>query len=1124
MSDTRNTIRWDSVGAEKVRRDYADITIDTDKASAAAERYGQAALRAIPGTENLARSARNYAVQAEVAGKSTDLLNVGLVALGRIATGATILELGRRTILAADSFKTLQNQLRVAGFEAESLAGATAKLFEISNRTQTSVEANAVLYGRLSAAQKALGASSDDLFKFTEAVGNALKINNTEAGAASGALLQLSQAMGGTNIQAEEFNSIVDGMRPLLAAAAKHISAAGGEVSGLKNLVKDGALSSQEFFAAVLQGAQDLEEQAAKAQTNIGQGLTVLKNKYIEAAGGSNALRISADLAAQSLKEMGDQMGPLMGYFDRAAEPVLGVASAFRAMAEAIGEVQAKTPGLDKDLQRIEAFFGRLWRPGGLAAYVYEQATGGAEKFLVPSLNLSGLPENKDFQKLMRDELGGMGGDGLVGHTSRFPGLPSDAELKKAAEGIKDWQDKVAEGWRDMYDKVGKESADFSEKIAKDAQEAMDADAKAHEARRTAINGYIRDLERENELVGLSNQARAERVLLFQLEDQGATDAQKSIAVSQLRAKQAKEAAQREAEAISSIYEHAAHDIQSTWSDLFYGVFNDGKFKFQDFADSLKSIWARTLADMVAMSMQQSLVTPIFSALFGMTPAQAGVQGFGGGTGATGTRGIFDILTGRVNLPKGESTQGPFGPGGWEGGMFNVPGSDVAASMGGMGDQGLLGRIFGKKVFGSSLGELLGGAALGMGLGSMTGSGSGGAIGGALGSMLGPIGGLVGGLLGGFIGSLFKSTPRSISAISTNMNGLAGLGDSYAQGLDVKIGQGMGKSVSSMLNAFASELDLSLDSDAFVGMVGQRGKKFFYQAQQGDIKKAGKKSQGAVQFEDAQSAIAAAVEAALKNGIINGLTDADKRLLEAATDVQQGMQDVIASHNFKKELHFQFIGLSDPLAEQLARLKDWYEEQLKQAEKFEADKTELEAVYNAKRKDLVEQYNKQLYGGLKDFLTSITAGAASPLSPMTRLGLAQGNYSSLSARALAGDKDAIAALQGAAQDYLSAGQAVYASSGDFQTIYQRVVADLSRITGSANPLAVGSPANANLTAVNDNTRVTAVQSVRSYEQLVIINTRLESLERLLAPVASTLGRSPASQPLQNGTIQVGSTW
>jgi hypothetical protein len=523
---------------------------------------------------------------------------------------------------------------------------------------------------------------------------------------------------------------------------------------------------------------------------------------------------------------------------------------------------------------------------------------------------------------------------------------------------------------------------------------------------------------------------------------------------------------------------------------------------------------------MLAMSMQQSLVSPIFSALFGMTPGQAGVQGFGG-TGASGTRGIFDIMTGKINVPRGDST-GPFGPGGWEGGMFNVPGSDVAPSMGGAADQGFLGRMFGQKIFGNSLGSIFGGAMMGMGLGSITGSSTGGAIGGALGSFAGPIGSMVGSLLGGLIGGLFKSTPRSISAISTNMNGLAGLGDSYAQGLDVKIGQGMGKSVASMLNAFASELDLSLDSDAFVGMVGQRGKKFFYQAQQGDIKKAGKKSQGAVQFEDAQSAIAAAVEAALKNGIINGLTDADKRLLDAATDVQQGMQDVIASHNFKKELHFQFIGLSDPLAEQLARLKDWYDEQLKLADKYEADKTELEAVYNAKRKDLVEQYNQQLYGGLKDFLTSITAGAASPLSPVTRLGLAQGNYSSLSARALAGDKDAIAALQGAAQDYLSAGQAVFGSTGDFQSIYQRVVADLSRITGSANPLAVGSPANTNLSAVNDNTRVIATQGAQTVQKLQTLIDQNTQLIALNAQLSSALGRLAGAGALQNGTVNVGS--
>jgi hypothetical protein len=216
-----------------------------------------------------------------------------------------------------------------------------------------------------------------------------------------------------------------------------------------------------------------------------------------------------------------------------------------------------------------------------------------------------------------------------------------------------------------------------------------------------------------------------------------------------------------------------------------------------------------------------------------------------------------------------------------------------------------------------------------------------------------------------------------------------------------------------------------------------------------------------------------------------------------------------------------FIGLSSPLAEAQARLEFEYQQQLILAEKYEADKTKLEAIYAQKRLDLVEQYNSQQYAGLKSFLTSITAGSASPLSPTTRLGLAQANYQTLRQRALAGDQDAIGALQGAAQDYLGASRDVYASSGGFQTAYQQVVADLSSITGMSNPLGVGAAANSNVAAaVNDNTRYQAQWFTQAATQRESTNSKLDTLINLMAPVASALNRGAAT-PTQNGTVNVG---
>lgn len=1097
MADTRNTIRWDSVGADRVKRDYADITAANDKTAAGFQKTGASAAVAGAGVDKLGKATSDYASHSSVAASSTDSLNAGLATFGRLAVAAaaaTAGSLGASAIRAADSYKGLQNQLKVAGLESEALTAATNRLFEVSKRTGTSVEANVTLYSRLSAAQKDLGATSGQLFTFTEAVANALKINGTEASAASGALLQLSQAMGGAKIQAQEYNSLIDGMRPLLQAVANNIDAAGGSVAKLTTLVKDGSISTKEFFDAAILGAQQLAEQAEKAETRIEQAMQTLSDSYMKAAGESEALTAAADLTTSAIDGFGQSLDGLFKMIDDQSRPIMTLAGWVGDLKDGFEELTGREASAKRFFEIVgEAASNALNPLGSLIGRV-----GALQEWLAQ--------QGEWKVSVGRDWEGSVGGfsdkfGGSVPVPIDKPDLP-DRILKaqasaaeKTAKQAEDWQGRIADGWRDLYDKVGEASADFNQKISEDARKAADEMTAADAERRRSIEATIEAIAFETEMIGLSNEAKEKAIALRNMDKAGASPDQLGRAGAAIDANQARQAAQDAADEVKAVWDAARDDFSDSWSDLFYGIFNDGKLKFKDLADSIKSIWARTLADLLTLSIQNSFIRPMFDGLFGgmMGTGAAGTRtaiGALGGNSLQGTGGIFGPAPGGVPDP----TLGN-GTGGINGGFFQRGGT-ASELLGAAGRGGLVGGLIGGKT--------------GAGLG---------AVGSMAGLALGPVGSLVGGIFGGILGALFKSTPRSISSVTTN-GGLAGLGDSYASGLDIKIGQGMGKSVANLLNEFASELDLSLDNGAFVGLVGQRGKKFFYQSQQSDIKKAGKGKYGAVKFDTAEEAIAAAVEAALQQGIIDGLTDVDKKLLEAASSVQEGMAKVIDRRNFIKELDFQYMGITNPLGEQLARLKDWYDDQLKLAEEYEADKTKLEAVYNAKRKDLIEQYNESLYGGLKDFLTSITAGSASTLSPTTRLGLASANYSALLGKARTGDQNAIGALQGAAQDYLTAGRDVFASSSGYQSIFQQVVADLSAITGIKNPLTGASNTNSLAAAVNDNMRTQITYLSTAQTQRAATNEKLDTLNANMTALVTALSRGSAI-PTQNGTVTVG---
>lgn len=208
----------------------------------------------------------------------------------------------------ADSYTRFTNQLRVAGREGQSLTDTQQQLFQIAQRNGTELEALGTLYGRASTSARDLGASNADIIKFTSGVSAALRVQGGTTEAASGALQQLGQLLGSARVQAEEFNSVQDGARPILQAVADNIDEAGGSISRLKALVTDGKVSNVDFFNAFLKGSAALEAQAAKTSLTIGASFTILNNAIGKYIGESDASLSATARVAGAITSIADNL------------------------------------------------------------------------------------------------------------------------------------------------------------------------------------------------------------------------------------------------------------------------------------------------------------------------------------------------------------------------------------------------------------------------------------------------------------------------------------------------------------------------------------------------------------------------------------------------------------------------------------------------------------------------------------------------------------------------------------------------------------------------------------------------------------------------------------------------
>src|SRR5690606_18702903 len=126
--------------------------------------------------------------------------------------------------------------------------------------------------------QKELGISGEELLGFTDKIAVALRVSGKSAAESSGALLQLSQALGSGVVRAEEFNSILEGAQPIAQAAAAGLKEAGGSVAKLRQLVVDGKVSSEAFFRAFEAGSVILEDKVANAELTVSQGFVRFQN------------------------------------------------------------------------------------------------------------------------------------------------------------------------------------------------------------------------------------------------------------------------------------------------------------------------------------------------------------------------------------------------------------------------------------------------------------------------------------------------------------------------------------------------------------------------------------------------------------------------------------------------------------------------------------------------------------------------------------------------------------------------------------------------------------------------------------------------------------------------------
>lgn len=593
---------------------------------------------------------------------------IGIFAGSQMLRGATTL---------IDTSTRIENSLKVAGLAGAELTRVYDELYQSAQRNAVPLENLAQLYSRVSLVQKELGASTEEMLRFTDNVALALRVAGTDAQSASGALLQLSQAMGSGIVRAEEFNSILEGALPIAQAAAAGLEEAGGSVAKLRALVVDGKVSSEAFFRAFEAGASILEEKVANAEMTISQGFVRLMNVLVDLAGKFDDATGTSVSFANVLDQVATSLSKLEG------SRILQWLGGLNRLLESSGFLQ-----LESSLREIEAILGFLDGAAGAVADAFDGAAGSIEQALAWALGFehaadAPVPLRNNIEALAASLVDGeTDADELRAALTELGAAPVNMAIQiadimalaeaariargevnalnsgPAADGIALQRDEhsLLRGLNRLAAKPVS-LADYpivggTNSGSGGGRRSVISDA---EREKKAIDDLVYSLETERLAIGMS---ATEQRVINELRRLGIseTDAQGAAIAQMIRTVEAESGAFERMQDVLETSIGLAQDFAST---LVQG-FTSGK----DATEVLRDAVADLLAKLAEMAMNQA-ITGLFGAFFG---GGIGGNSLGAGwgiAGGFGRRGIFGIpgmATGGTVLQGGLSWVGENGP------------------------------------------------------------------------------------------------------------------------------------------------------------------------------------------------------------------------------------------------------------------------------------------------------------------------------------------------------------------------------------------------------------------------------------------------------------------------------
>ena len=180
-------------------------------------------------------------------------------------------------VQTADRMQDLASKVRINTQSMEEYNAVLHDIRKISTDYWTAIDGITDLYASSKRALDSLGASQREVLDFTRNITMAMSIGGGSAQAQEAALIQLGQAMNMGMLRGQEFNSVSAQAPVIIDLLTESLKVSRGE---LRQMAKEGKITSQVMMDAVLGGYDKLQDTINKMPTTFAQGVQNIKSQY----------------------------------------------------------------------------------------------------------------------------------------------------------------------------------------------------------------------------------------------------------------------------------------------------------------------------------------------------------------------------------------------------------------------------------------------------------------------------------------------------------------------------------------------------------------------------------------------------------------------------------------------------------------------------------------------------------------------------------------------------------------------------------------------------------------------------------------------------------------------------